>query len=428
MTGRHILGMIGVAAVAVVALLAFAWRPAVAPIAPPAAASFPRELVDTGEMLAGAGNCVDCHTAPGGQPNAGGKSLRTRVGTFYTTNLTPDPETGIGAWSEAAFARALREGVSRDGRHLFPVFPYTHYTRLTDGDVRALYAYFMTRPPVKAPDRPNTIFFPLDVRPLQAVWKSLYFKPGPYRADAGRDAQWNRGAYLAESLTACADCHTDRNGVGAAQVGHPYAGAMIDGWYATSLDISPSPARWSEAEFFAYLRRGDSPPHGVALGPMRAVVRGLAKMPDDDLRALATYFVSLNTPSGVAIEPAIARALAPVPPATDQQRAGYKLYRENCASCHDAPGSAPTAARSPIGLSEALWNPYRAYNLVLTILDGIDGRDGLPGSMPGFRDKLSDADIEAIAVYLRTSHTTLPVWGLLTERIKIERNDPMSLP
>ena len=113
-------------------------------------------------MLAGAGNCIDCHTAPGGPANAGGKPTRTRVGNFYSTNLTPDPETGIGAWSEAAFTRALREGVSRDGRHLFPVFPYTHYTQLDDADVRALYAYFMTRPPVKAPNRPNTAVFPID--------------------------------------------------------------------------------------------------------------------------------------------------------------------------------------------------------------------------------------------------------------------------
>ena len=424
---QHILGAIGIAAVAVVALLAFAWRPAIPPIAPPSAAGFPADLVQKGEMLAGAGNCIDCHTAPGGQPNAGGKPLYTRVGYFYSPNLTPDAETGIGAWSAAAFTRALREGVSRDGGHLFPVFPYTHYTQLEDADISALYAYFMTRPPVKAPNRPNSILFPLDVRPVQAVWKALFFTPGPYRPDRARDARWNRGAYLAESLAACATCHTDRNGVGAEQVGHPYAGAVIDGWYATALDISPSPARWNEAEFFAYLRQGESPPHGVAVGPMRGVIRGLAKMPDDDLRAIASYFVSLNSPSGVALEPAIARGLAPVPPATDHQRIGEKHYLQHCAGCHGTAGK-PATARSPLGLNEALWNPYRPYNLLLTILDGIDGSDGLPGSMPGFRDKLSDSELEALVVYLRASHTTLPLWGLLEDRIKRARNDPMSLP
>jgi mono/diheme cytochrome c family protein len=428
MMGRHILGVIGVAAVAVVALMAFAWRPAIAPIVPPAPSSFPRELVEAGETLANAGNCIDCHTVPGGKPNAGGKPIRTRVGYFYSPNITPDVQTGIGAWSEDAFKRALREGVSRDGRHLFPVFPYTHYTKLNNANVEALYAYFMSQPAVAAASKPNTLFFPLDARPLLALWKSLFFEPGPLWPHPGRSVSWNRGAYLAEALAGCAVCHTDRNLLGAQQVGHPYAGAAFEGWYATSLDISPSPARWTEEEFFTYLRRGDSPPHGVALGPMRSVVRGLARLPDEDLQALATYFVSLNTPSGAALEPKIARALSPIPPVTDKQRAGHKLYMENCANCHGAPGSPPPVARSPLGLSEGLWNPYRAYNLVLTILDGIDTRDGLPGSMPGFRDKLSDDDIEALAIYLRTSYTTMPVWGLLAERIKLSRNDPMSLP
>jgi mono/diheme cytochrome c family protein len=424
---RHILGALGVAAVAVVALLALAYRPALAPIAPPAAASFPAELVATGEMLAGAGNCINCHTAPGGRANAGGKVIHTRVGRFYSPNLTPDPETGIGTWSEAAFTRAVREGVSRDGRHLFPVFPYTHYTQLADADVHALYAYFMTRPPVTAPNRPNTLLFPLDIRPLQAVWKSLYFKPGPHRPDPSRDARWNRGAYLAEAVAACADCHTDRNGVGAEQVGHPYAGAPIEGWYATSLDVSPSPARWTEEEFFAFLRHGESPPHGVAMGPMRAVVRGLAKLPDDDLRAMATYFISLNRLSGAAVEPQIARALSPVPPVTDPEKRGQALYLQSCASCHGAEGQPPTVARSPIGLSEALWNPYRPYNTLLAMLDGIDGHDGLPGSMPSFRDKFTDGDLVAILSYLRAAYTTLPQWGLMNEFTRSARNDPLSL-
>jgi mono/diheme cytochrome c family protein len=424
---RHILGAVGVAAVAVVALLAIAYRPAIAPIAPPSPASFSAELVATGEMLAGAGNCISCHTAPGGPANAGGKVIETRVGRFYSPNLTPEPETGIGAWSEAAFTRAVREGVSRDGHHLFPVFPYTHYALMTDADIRALYAYFMTRPPVRASNKPNTIVFPLDARPLQAVWKSLYFKPGPYRPDPEHDARWNRGAYLAEAVAACANCHTERNGVGAEQVGHPYAGAPIEGWYATALDISPSPARWTEETFFAYLRRGESPPHGVALGPMRGAVRGLARLPDDDLRAIATYFVSLNRPSGAAVEPAIARALSPTPPSTEQQRRGAALFSESCASCHGAGGQPPPVARSPLGLSAAVWDLYRPYNFLLATLDGIDGSDGLPGAMPGFRDKFSDAELEAIAAYVRSSYTTLPAWGLMEQFTWAARNDPLSL-
>ena len=428
MRGRHILAGIGVAAVAVLALLAFAWRPAIAPIAPPAQGSFPQDLIDAGERLASIGNCIDCHTAPGGPPGAGGRAVHRKYGVFHSTNLTPDPETGIGAWSEAAFARALREGVSRDGSHLFPAFPYAHYTQLSDADIRALYAYFMTRPPVKAPNRGNTLPFPLDVRPLQALWKALLFTPGPYRPDPAHDAEWNRGAYLAEALAGCGVCHTARNLLSAEEVGHPYAGAAYEGWYATPLDISPSPRLWTEDELFAYLRNGESLPHGVALGPMRRIVSNLSRLSDDDLRAMARYLIKLIRPSGAALEPRIARGLSPAQPSTDTQRAGHKIYMEHCASCHGAPGSPPPVARSPLGLSEVLWNPYQAYNLVQTILDGIDGRDGLPGSMPGFRDKLSDDDIEALAIYLRTAYTPLPIWGLLAERIKLARNDPMSLP
>jgi mono/diheme cytochrome c family protein len=424
---QHILGAIGVIAVAVVALLAVAWRPAYPPIRPPAPAAFPRDQVTRGEMLAGAGNCIGCHTAPGGQALAGGKALFTRIGYFYSTNLTPDPETGIGGWSEAAFTRALREGVSRDGRHLFPVFPYTHYSKLEDADIRALYAYFMTRPAVRAVNKPNELPFPVDVRPLLAVWKLLFFRPGPYRPDLEHDARWNRGAYLAEAVAACASCHTERNGLGAESIGHPYAGAMVDGWLAESLDISASPAPWTEAELFAFLRHGDSPPHGVAVGPMRGIVRGLARLPDEDLQAMATYFVSLNHPSGADTDKAIARGLAPVPPKTDAERRGEKVYLQHCASCHGAPGSPPTTARSPLGLNASLWNQFRPYNLLRAAIDGIDGSDGLPGAMPAFRDKLSDAEFIALATYLRGTHTTLPQWGLMEETMWKVRNHPLSL-
>ena len=427
MARQHILGAIGVLAVAFVALLALAWRPPLPPIPPPGPASFPAALVERGEALAGAGNCIDCHTAPDGPANAGGRPIHTRVGLFYSTNLTPNPETGIGAWSEAAFARALREGVSRDGRHLFPVFPYTHYSQLADDDIRALYAYFMTRPAVQRADRPNEIPFPIDVRVLQAAWKVLFFKPGPWRPDPDRDARWNRGAYLVEALAACANCHTDRNGVGAEQVGHPYAGAMVDGWFAEALDISPSPARWTEAELFAYLRHGDSPPHGVAVGPMRAVVRGLGKLPDDDLRAMAAYIISLNSPFNGPIEPALARARNPAAPKSDAERQGEAVYLTHCASCHGAPGSAPTVARSPLGLNSSLWNLYRPYNWLRATLDGIDGKDGLPGGMPAFRDKLSDRELATLATYLRATHTTMPPWSLIEDLVRSTRNDPLWL-
>ena len=288
--------------------------PALAPIAPPAAASF---SADAGRDRRDAGRRRQLHQLPhragrAGQCRRQGDPHAGRPLLFAQPHARPRDRhrhAGRRRPSRARCARACRATAAISSR----CSPTPHYSQLTDADIKALYAYFMTRPPVKAPNRPNTILFPLDIRPLQAVWKALFFKPGPYRPDPGHDAHWNRGAYLAEAVAACADCHTDRNGVGAEQVGHPYAGALIEGWYATSLDISPSPARWTEDEFFAFLRRGESPPHGVAMGPMRAVVRGLARLPDEDLRAMATYFISLNRPSGRAPEPDIARALSPSP-------------------------------------------------------------------------------------------------------------------
>ena len=190
---------------------ALAWRPAIAPISPPAPDSFAPELVAKGEALAGGGYCAECHTAKGGQTFAGGYPMATPFGVLYSTNITPDPETGIGTWSEAAFARAMREGIARDGSHLLPGFPYDHFSKLSDDDVKALYAYFMTRAPIKASAPPNTIPFPLNIRALQEGWKILFFRPGRFEAVAGKSAEWNRGAYLALGLSHCGACHTPRN-------------------------------------------------------------------------------------------------------------------------------------------------------------------------------------------------------------------------
>ena len=219
--GRRLLGLICVIAVGVVAYAALAWRPSIAPIEPPAPQSFAAEQVARGKMLASAGNCAACHTVAGGPAFAGGYAMPTPFGTIYTTNITPDRETGIGAWSLAAFTRALREGVSRDGKHLFPAFPYNHFALLTDDDIGALYAYLMSLPPVKARTQPNTIPFPLDIRALQAGWKMIYFKPEPFRPDSSKSEEWNRGAYLAEGLAHCGACHTPRYIRGAEWVGHP---------------------------------------------------------------------------------------------------------------------------------------------------------------------------------------------------------------
>src|SRR5713226_2403917 len=190
--------------------------------------SFPREQIAKGEELAHIGNCLSCHTADGGKPYAGGTPLKTPFGTIYGTNITPDPETGIGRWSLEAFTRAMREGVDRGGRNLFPAFPYDHFTKLSDEDIAALYAFVMTREPVNQKNLGNSVPLP---RASVSVWKSRYLQRGAYQADPTKSAEWNRGAYLAEGLGHCGACHTPRNALGAEKKDEVFAGAEVEGWH-----------------------------------------------------------------------------------------------------------------------------------------------------------------------------------------------------
>src|SRR5215470_17690632 len=301
------LGCLGLAGFGVLA-----WRPAIAPVALVAAGSFAPELIAKGEALAGGGYCAECHTTKGGQTFAGGYAFATPFGVLYSTNITPDLETGIGTWSEAAFARALREGVSRDGSHLFPVFPYDHFTKLSDEDVQALYAYFMTRRPVHAPPRPNGIPFPFNIRYLQAGWKLLFFRPGRFEPDVTKSAEWNRGAYLALGLSHCGACHTPRNLLGAEKRNNAYGGAVIDNWFAPPLTAAnPAPAPWTQDELYDYLRTGASVLHGTAAGPMSPVIEGLRGLPDSDVRAIATYFAGVDKAADrlPSVAPAVSHAM-----------------------------------------------------------------------------------------------------------------------
>lgn len=412
---RGLLGLASVGGVALVAYLAVAWRPAIAPVEPPAP-SFPADQVKWGEKLAQVGSCIACHTPAGKPAGSGGVAFSLPIGTFYSTNITPDRETGIGRWSLAAFTRALREGVSRDGKHLFPVFPFDHFTKLTDTDIDALYAYFMSLPAVKAPATPNTVPFPLDVRPLQAAWKWLYLDQGAFQPAPNRDGQWNRGAYLAEGIAHCGTCHTARNVLGGEQAGHPYGGAKIGGWFATALDMTPSPAPWTAQELATYLRTGVSPVHGVAVGLMRPAIEGLQALSDDDLAAIAAYFMDLNLPSGQPLEEIRARALSPPPPANDEERQAERLYVDNCAGCHER-RDVPGAARSPMALNSAWW-PEIPYNAVRIVLDGVPADKLDTPTMPGFRKTLTEDQLVSLIGYQRTSRTGLPLWPYLRKEVK----------
>jgi mono/diheme cytochrome c family protein len=400
---------------------ALAWRSAIAPITPPAQGGFAPELIAKGAALAGAGYCAECHTAKGGVMFAGGYAMQTPFGVIYSTNITPDPETGIGAWSEAAFARAMHEGVARDGSHLFPAFPYDHFTKVSGDDVGAIYAYLMTQPPVRASAPANTIPFPLNVRAFQGGWKILFFRSGRFEPVANKSAEWNRGAYLALGLSHCGACHTPRNLLGAEKPGDAYAGAVVDNWIAPPLTAAnPAPAPWTQQELLGYLRNGVSVLHGTAAGPMSPVVHGLSALPESDVQAIANYFGDIDHAGErlASTNPAVARAISYASLGTGQDfDADARLYAVACASCHYNSGQAPLAVRPDLALNSAV-NLSDPTNLIQVMLQGISASEGIPGVvMPGFARALSDADIARIAAYLRRTRTNLPPWPDLDKKI-----------
>src|SRR5450756_2339978 len=295
-TGKIVASLLAALVVAgAVAAFAVTWRPAIAAIDPPSPPSFDPALVKRGRQLAAIGNCASCHTAPGAKDFAGGLPVPTPFGTIYSSDITPDAATGIGGWPEAAFRRAMRSGLDRDGRHLYPTFPYDHFTNVSDEDDRALYAYLMTRQPVRAPARANRLPFPLDQRFVIAGWKLLFLRGGTYRPDPAKSAEWNRGAYLVEGLAHCGACHTPRNALGAERAGAAFAGGEVDHWSAYAINAqSPAPVPWTAEALYGYLRDGWHRNHGAARGPMAEVVGNLADVPDGDIRAIATYMADVS--------------------------------------------------------------------------------------------------------------------------------------
>jgi mono/diheme cytochrome c family protein len=404
------------------------WQPAIDPIAPQPVNGFVPGTITAGEQLASAGNCASCHTIAGGPPFGGGLGLETGFGVVYSTNISPDPQTGIGNWSEPAFARAMREGVARDGTQLLPAFPYTHFTKLTDDDVRALYAYFMTRPAVVQANRPDTLRFPFNVRALQVGWKWLYFKPGRFVSDPAKNADWSRGAYLAEGIAHCAACHTPRNRWGAERADAPYAGAPLDGWLAPALNAAnPAPMPWTQQDLYTYLRKGESELHGTAAGPMADVVHeGLAKLPDSDVLALATYFAAGNGSAALQAAAPTALKLAMSRRLVDKGREtepGANLYLAACATCHYS----PIAAQGSLSLSTALTSTDPS-NFIQTVLQGVGGH-GAPGPyMPAFAAALTDDDVALLAGYLRHTRSDLPAWPNLPQAVAARRSTSVSTP
>jgi mono/diheme cytochrome c family protein len=430
--------LIGLAAVVVIGLVVFtllAWRPAIAEVDPVDPSSFSADLVARGEVIAAAGYCATCHTVAGKPAYAGGYGVASDFGTIYSTNITPDPEQGIGRWSEEAFVRAMRKGVRRDGAHLFPAFPYTHFAKVSDEDLSALYAFLMTQPAAQTEIPENTLGAPFNWRALQGGWKLLFFRGGEFKPDSSKSDAWNRGAYLSEGLSHCSACHSPRNGLGAEEGGSErYAGALVDDWYAPAISTRPDASLpWTEEELFAFLRTGGSPFHGTATGTMSQVVHdGLGLLPDEDVRAIATYFADL---AGAPAEIPLAEIEAKeTNNAGDQlaesQRRGELIYVGYCVSCHDSPPTAQTATRPELAINSAVVGPDPT-NFARIVLRGVSDAEGRPDTyMPGFGMILSDRDVADVAAYLRTAYAggdASGLWADVETRVAEMRalRDPM---
>jgi nicotinate dehydrogenase subunit B len=390
------------------------WR-AIAPIARPDASVYSATTIARGKELAALGACAVCHSAAGGAINAGGRPLETPFGIIYATNITPDPETGIGAWSYPAFERAMREGIHRDGRHLYPAFPYTHFAKATDADLQALYAYLMAQAPVRATTPEHELKFPFNLRPLLAGWNALFHDAKSFRPDSAKSETWNRGAYLVEGLGHCSACHSPRNALGAELKNAHLAGGFAEGWEAPALtSLSRAPIPWSEDELYAYLRTGESRFHGVAAGPMAPVVKELSALSDQDIRAMAVYLGSFNDAAiGRPAQEAIAAKLehatatsAPLPASF-----GARLYQGACAVCHEVGGPPLFGSRPSLSLNSNLHSAV-PDNLIRVILHGIGGPAfSHLGYMPAFKDSLTNSQVAELVTYLRRQFAPdKPAW------------------
>jgi mono/diheme cytochrome c family protein len=365
------------------------------------AQSPPYPQIERGRYLAEVGDCTACHTVPGGPAFSGGLALDTPFGTIYSSNITPDPKTGIGLWTADDLWRALHEGHDRNGAHLYPAMPYPWMTRTTREDSDAIFAYLRTEPAVERSKPSNDLFPPLNWRVSVAAWNSLFFTPEAFAPNPQKSESWNRGAYIVTGLGHCGACHTESNMFGAAEGSHPLQGNSLSGWYAPDLADSRTTGlgRWTEDEIVTYLQTGRNG-RAIAAGPMADVVmHSTQHMTLADLQAIATYLHSMPQ-SGAA--PAAPTVEAKV------RTAGVAIYRDNCAACHGA-GGAGAAGLIPSLIGDGVVVGADPVSVLHVILHGATANHTQfaptdPG-MPAFDWKLSDAQVAAVATYIRNS------WG-----------------
>ncbi|HEY4135496.1 MAG TPA: cytochrome c [Alphaproteobacteria bacterium] len=400
----------------ILAGFAWTWRSALPPMSPGQKPVADAQTVRQGAELASIGNCADCHTKAGGAQYSGGRAVPTPFGTIYSSNLTPDPGTGIGKWSEAAFSRAMHDGVDREGNQLYPAFPYDHFTKATEKDTHALYAFLMSRPAVSSTIPANDLKFPFNFRPIVAGWKVLFLSHADLKPDASKSADWNRGRYLVEGLGHCGSCHTPRNVLGAEKKNSAYAGGVSEGWNAPPLNASLIAAhKWNVDQLAEYLSTGWHKLHGAAAGPMADVAKNLSQASKEDVHAMAVYIASLSD------------GARPTAPSPDKPAAGSPeiaaIYTGACAKCHNDRNDVGPSKAVSLSLSTAVRQAESA-NTVRVILHGIQSYRGGGGPyMPAFDGILTDKQIASLAEYVRARYTNQPQWADVNNEIAKARQE-----
>jgi mono/diheme cytochrome c family protein len=387
------------------------------------------DLVARGAYLAKAGDCIACHTPRGSADYAGGRAIETPFGAIMSPNITSSQEHGIGNWSADDFWRALHNGKSKDGRLLYPAFPYTNYTKISRTDSDALHAFFQSVPAVSKANLPHRLRFPYDQQIALAAWRTLYFRPAVWRDLGDQSIAWNRGGYLVNGLGHCSACHSSRNQLGATEDGLSGGLIPMQGWYAPSLTSGAEAGLgdWESRHIVQLLKTGVAPRASVS-GPMAEVVKAsLQHLTDDDLGAMAVYLKSLQVaPTAKKPEPAPAPSPYIAQATETQLKAGAKLYETHCVDCHQANGSGMAPAYPALAGNRAL-TMAQAVNPIRSVLHGgfAPGTAGNPRpyGMPAFGPLLSDAEVAAVVSYVRHA------WGNEAPRVSaLEVNRNRSVP
>jgi mono/diheme cytochrome c family protein len=404
------IGLVVVAVAAIAAVVAyFVLRPGELPKSPTAAIPLnpTTKLINEGEYLARASDCVACHTTPGGAEFAGGRAMATPFGNLYVPNITPDEETGIGRWSGDEFYRMMHTGISRDGTLLYPAMPFASYTKMTRADCDAIFAYLMSVPPVRQPNRPHELRFPFNNRDLLIGWRTLYFKEGEYEPDPQQNAEWNRGAYLVEGPGHCSMCHTAINALGGSSESKAFEGGMIpnQNWYAPSLTSNREAGLgdWSIQEIADLLQVGVSA-RGTVYGPMAEVVyNSLPYLTDDDSKAMAVYLKALPQRQSEAPPTAQARLVDP-----GVMELGRRVYEKQCAMCHGDEGKGMPPAYPPLAGNPSI-TMSSPVNPIRMVLNGGyppgTRKNPRPHGMQPFAHILADNEVAAVITYIRVA------WG-----------------